>query len=267
MNDRPDHAVFSVLPDPDFAHGPVVGLAWNEKGSRQVAPHRHDRGQIMSVARGVATIGTHQGVWVVPPQRAIWIPAGTEHWVRYSRTVALRSLYTDAVVSERYPKTCAVLHLDALSRELLNTAVDFPWGRDADHVDMRLVCLLLERMPALQQPALNVPEGKDPRILRIMHGVREAPDDNRTLLEWSKIAGASERTLARLFLHDTGMSFAEWRRQHRLMVALEQLASGEPIAAVAHHLGYETVGNFSTMFRRVLHQSPRDFFRPRQPEV
>ena len=68
-----------------------------------------------------------------------------------------------------------------------------------------------------------------------------------------------------MFLRDTGMSFTVWRRQHRLMLGLEQLALGLPVTTVAHNLGYETAGNFSTMFRSVFHQSPREFFRSPPP--
>ena len=261
MDFHPGVNPLPILPDPDRARSPVAGLAWNEEQPRHIGAHSHSRGQIISVMKGVATVGAHNRVWVVPPNRAMWIPAGTEHWVRYSKTLALRSLFTDATASAGLPRSCAILHLDALSRELLNTAVDFCWDLDANHSEMRLVRLLLDRMPTLMQPALNVPDGKDRRVLRIMAMLRDSPDDNRTLAEWGNMVGASDRTLARLFIRDTGMTFTVWRRQHRLVVALEQLAVGTPVTSVAHNLGYETAGNFSTMFRSAFHQSPREYFR------
>lgn len=261
MDFRPGQNILPILPNPDTARSPVAGLAWNEDQPRLIGLHRHNRGQIVSVTKGVATVGTRNDIWVVPPNRAMWIPAGTEHWVRYSRTLSSRSLFTDTAISARFPDHCAVLHIDPLSREFLNAAVDLPWDLDANHSEMRLAQLLLERMPKLIQPALRVPDGKDRRVRRVMQGLRETPDDNRTLGQWGALVGASDRTLARLFIQDTGMSFAEWRRQYRLMVALEQLASGLPVTTVANNLGYETAGNFSTMFRGVFHKSPRDFFR------
>jgi AraC-like DNA-binding protein len=264
MDFRPGTNALPISPDPDSAHSPVAGLAWDEDEPRQIGPHRHSRGHIISVVRGAATVGTRTGVWILPPNRAMWVPPRTEHWVRYSKTLASRNLFVEAKITARFPSECVVLHLDALSRELLNAAVDLDWYLNPSHGDMHLVELLLERLPLLRQPALRVPEGEDRRVLWIMQKLRETPEENRTLAEWSKEAGASERTLARLFLRDTGMSFATWRRQHRLMLALEQLAAGAPVTAVAHNLGYETAGNFSTMFRKVFHQSPRDFFRSHQ---
>ncbi len=267
MDFRPGANALPIWPDPDRARSPVAGFAWDEDRPRQIGLHRHVRGHIVSVVRGAATVGTRAGVWILPPNRAIWIPPRTEHWVRYSKTLASRALFVEARIAAHLPSECVVLHLDPLSRELLNAAVEFDWHHNPSHSDMHLVDLLLERMPLLRQPALSVPDGQDPRVLRIMQKLRETPDENRTLAEWSKEAGASERTLARLFLRDTGMPFATWRRQHRLMLALEQLAAGARVTAVAHNLGYETAGNFSTMFRKVFHQSPRDFFRSGEPRL
>jgi AraC-like DNA-binding protein len=261
MDFVPGSEVLPILPDPDTAMSPVAGLAWNESRPRLIGSHRHHRGQIVSVVRGAATVGTEFGIWVLPPGQAMWVPAETTHWVRYSGTLASRSLFTDAASSARFPRRCVTLHLDALSRELVNAAVDFRWDLDPADYEMRLVNLLMERLRVHPQAALKVPDAKDRRIARIMARIRQAPDDNRTLAQWSKEAGASERTLARLFLRETGMTFSTWRRQYRLMLALEQLAMGTPVTAIAHSLGYDTAGNFSTMFRGVFHRSPREFFR------
>jgi AraC-like DNA-binding protein len=261
MDIHPGANLLPIDPDPDTAYSPIAGVAWDENRPRRIGPHRHHRGQLISVIRGVATVGTRQGIWIAPPNRAIWVPAGIDHWVRYSRIVALRSLFPTAAVSTSLPTECVGYHLDALSRELLNVSVDVPWDVDPSLSEMRLARVLLDRIAIVRQPALVVPDGKDRRILRIMQKLRERPDDNRTLEGWSREAGASERTLARLFLRDTGMSFTVWRRQCRLMFGLEQLAMGLPVTAVAHNLGYETAGNFSTMFRGVFHQPPREFFR------
>ena len=254
-----------ILPDPDTAHSPVAGGAWDENRARQIGRHSHKRGQIVSVIKGVITVSTRAGVWVVPPNRAVWVPPNIEHWASYSRAVALRTLYTDKTASVRFPSFCVGLYLDTLSRELLNAAVHFDWNLDPNHSDMRLARLLIERMPLLQQPALRVPDGKDPRVIRIMQRLREAPDENRTLAQMSKEAGASERTMGRLFSRDTGMTFSDWRRQYRLMLALERLGGGMPVTAVAHSLGYETAGNFSTMFRSFFHRTPHEFFQPPKP--
>jgi AraC-like DNA-binding protein len=266
MKFRAGPNVLPVLPDPDTARSPVVGLVWDENRARHIGRHRHQRGQIISVIKGIITVSTRAGTWVIPPNRAVWIPPNMEHWATYSRVCALRTLYTDVNMSTNFPTSrCVELYLDSLSRELLNTAVHFDWDLDPDHSDMRLAQLLIERMPLLEQPVLRVPEGKDPRVIRVMQLLRDAPDADRTLAQSSKQAGATGRTMARLFMRDAGMSFSEWRRQYRLMLALEQLADGAPVTTVAHNLGYDSASNFSTMFRSFFHQPPGEFFRSHRP--
>jgi AraC-like DNA-binding protein len=251
--------VLPIVPDPDTARSPVVGFAWDQP--RHIAWHRHQRGQIISVIKGTIRVNTHAGTWVVPRNRAVWIPPDMEHCATYSRVCRLRTIFPDATVSTNFPRSrCIELYLDSLSRELLNVAVQFDWDLHPSHSDMRLAELLIERMPHLDQPALRVPEGRDPRVMRVMQLLRDAPDDDRTLAQLSREAGATERTMARLFIRDTAMSFSEWRRQYRLMLALEQIAEGVPITIVAHNLGYDSAGNFSTMFRKFFRRAPSEFF-------
>jgi AraC-like DNA-binding protein len=262
MEFRASPEVLPILPDPDTAYSPVAGLVWDERRIRQIGPHRHRRGQILAVVKGVMTLGTRAGTWVIPPGRGVWVPPKVEHWAKYSGAFELRALFTDVNISMHFPTRCVQLFLDSLSRELLNAAVHFDWNLDPTHSDMRLAQLLLERMPLLEQPTLRVPDGKDPRVRRVMQILRDAPDDNRTLAQMSREAGATERTMARLFIRDTGMCFSEWRRQFRLTVALEQLAAGVPVTIVAHNVGYDTAGNFSTMFRSFFQLAPTEFFGP-----
>src|ERR1700733_4381101 len=99
MEFRAGPNVLPILPDPDTAHSPVVGLAWDEIRPRQIGPHRHRRGQIISVLKGLITVSTRAGTWVIPPNRAVWIPPNTEHWASYSRAHALRTIYTDVTTS------------------------------------------------------------------------------------------------------------------------------------------------------------------------
>jgi len=40
-----------------------------------IAPHQHDTAQIVFAKHGIMRVHTDAGVWVVPPQRALWMPA------------------------------------------------------------------------------------------------------------------------------------------------------------------------------------------------
>jgi AraC-like DNA-binding protein len=87
------------------------------------------------------------------------------------------------------------------------------------------------------------------------------PADKRTLAEWGREAGASERTLARAFLAGTGIPFGRWRTLLRLQAALPALAAGVPVSAVARQAGYDTASAFVAAFRRETGLTPAAYFR------
>jgi len=112
---------------------------------------------------------------------------------------------------------------------------------------------------------LRMPGGGDRRLKRICDALLNTPGDARSLDAWAAEAGASTRTLARLFIAETGMSFVHWRQLVRVQHALPLLASGRPVADVSLALGYETPGAFAAMFRRVTGSTPSAYFNLSDP--
>jgi AraC-like DNA-binding protein len=100
---------------------------------------------------------------------------------------------------------------------------------------------------------------RDKRLRLICETLLAAPGDQRTLEQWASSANASARTLARLFVAETGLSFGAWRQQARVLEAMGRLGSGQPVTQVAFDLGYESVSAFSAMFRRASGASPRHY--------
>ncbi len=78
--------------------------------------------------------------------------------------------------------------------------------------------------------------------------------------QWGHEVGASARTLARLFLAETGLSFGDWRSRARLLAALPRLAAGEKVTTIALDLGYESPSAFISMFKRALGKTPSTYF-------
>jgi AraC-like DNA-binding protein len=99
-----------------------------------------------------------------------------------------------------------------------------------------------------------MPQGA--RLQALCLALLAAPGDQRTLREWAQSVNASERTVARLFQSETGLSFGVWRQQARLLEAMGRLGSGAPVTQVALDLGYDSVSAFSAMFRRAAGASP-----------
>ena len=148
----------------------------------------------------------------------------------------------------------------SLLRELLRAAVDLPAEYDTDGPAGRLMTVILDQLRVLDQAALHLPWPEDARLTRIAEALIDDPAMSAGLDDWAKTAGASARTLARLFVKETGMTFGAWRQQARLLKALELLAAGQSVTATALDLGYDSPSAFIAMFKKVLGVSPGKYF-------
>ena len=226
-----------------------------------IAPHRHDGGQIVFARAGVMRVITAAGAWVVPPQRAGWVPAGIEHSICCGSAVAMRTVYLHPAPVDRLGSVCAVAHVSPLLFEVLLRLVEGPCAAEQRE---HLVALMLSELAAGPAAPLHLPEPLDPRLRRLASILQAEPGDPRPLAAWAKQIGVSRRTLVRLFLAETGMTFRQWQRQLRLLVALERLAQEQPVTTVALELGYESVSAFISAFRRALGVTPKRYFQKRR---
>jgi AraC-like DNA-binding protein len=221
-----------------------------------IEPHAHDLAQIVFAKQGVMRVQTRDGAWVVPPQRALWMPAGLVHWIHCPTAVAMRTVYLDPGALGRQAPGPAVLAVSPLLREVLLRLVEGgPGDRGA------FLTVLVGELAAVPVAPLHLPEPRDPRLRRLCAALADDPGNPATLAEHSRAAGASIRTVARLFTAETGMGFRAWQRQLRLLVALERLADGQPVTRVALDLGYGGPSAFIASFRAVLGTTPARYFR------
>jgi AraC-like DNA-binding protein/mannose-6-phosphate isomerase-like protein (cupin superfamily) len=210
---------------------PVVLFAQDYPSGRVLPTHSHTRAQLIYAIAGVMSVTAAGGLWVVPPQRALWVPAGVEHGIRMNGRVAMRSAYLD-------PHAAAGMLYDEAGAE------------------GRLIAVLLDELRSATAAPFHLPSGRDERLRRVTAAIVQQPEDGRPLAEWAEVAGASERTLARLFLAETGMGFRAWRSQARLLQALVQLNQGQPVTTVALDHGYTSVSAFIAAFHRAFGTTP-----------
>jgi AraC-like DNA-binding protein len=222
--------------------------------------HSHDWHQLIYGSFGVMTVSTTRGTWVIPPHRAVWVPAGVEHWIELSGSVLMQSLYVGSAVSSALPKNCCAVNVSPLLRELmLHLAAPETQLRSAA-VRSRLVAVLLDQLEELPAIPLQLPMPSDSRVRRLAVWLRDHPDAPALLKQVSRRAGASVRTVERLFLAETGMTFGKWRQQLRLLNALRELAKGRSVTEVALEVGYESPSAFIAMFRAALGTTPTRYF-------
>ncbi|MEK9725299.1 MAG: helix-turn-helix transcriptional regulator [Rhodospirillaceae bacterium] len=239
---------------------PIASRAREVPDGQGYDRHRHNRAQLLFASRGTMVVTTDHGIWVVPPQRAVWIPAFVDHAVLARSQLSLRSLYFRPDLAPNMPETCAVVTVTPLLRELILAAMTLPVEYDEDGPDGRLVAVLLDRLQTVPATPLHLPMPGDPRLKPIVDGLSTDPADRRSLDQWSRRAGASARTLSRLFVAETGMTFRDWRQQVRLLEALARLGDGQPVTAVAMDLGYDSQSAFIAMFKRALGRTPGKYF-------
>jgi AraC-like DNA-binding protein/mannose-6-phosphate isomerase-like protein (cupin superfamily) len=239
----------------------IVAYGHDLAAGETLAFHHHRRAQLVYASQGVMTVTTGSAAYVVPPQRAVWMPAEVEHRIDAHHAVAMRTLYIEPSVAERFPAEPCVLQVTALLRELIITAVAAGNVYTADSPQARLTQVILDQISTQPVAALILPLPEDQRLRRVTQALMKEASDSRNLDQWAREVGASKRTLNRLFTGQTGMSFRAWRQQRRLLRALELLATGESVTSIGLELGYQNSSAFIAMFRRCLGTTPTRYLQ------
>ena len=259
--------------DPDLVPRPVVvfGAAGIDIASLDAASldrlemdfHRHGKGQLVLVLRGVLTCEIENGLWIVPPHSAIWIPGGTLHKVTAAGTLECYIAFIDPRVAASLPAHCCAVSATPLLRELLVRAASLPMLYAEGGMASNLMTLLLDELALAPIGNLHLPMPDDARLRKIVEMIMANPADRGTIKTWARRAGLSERTLARLLTQQTGMSFGRWRQQLHLMLAVKWLSAGSSVQQVADSLGYESASSFVMMFRKNLGAPPARYMAER----
>jgi AraC-like DNA-binding protein len=219
------------------------------------AAHDHDLGHLVYAGTGCYKVETPGGLWMAPPQQAIWIPPHTSHSARASGTVELYTIYFTAPVAESLPFECSIINVGLLLRALIFEISH--WGIAVDLTrKQHVVALLLEELRPASVRAFRLRMPADKRLYAVCQSLIDSPGDNKSLAEWGAVVGASARTLARGFVRETTMTFAQWRQETRLIQAIEWLAQGASIETIARRVGYSSPSAFSEMFKKALGEAP-----------
>jgi AraC-like DNA-binding protein/quercetin dioxygenase-like cupin family protein len=240
---------------------PMAAMVANWPSGSSTGWHSHPRGQLLYAITGVMIVQSAAGSWVVPPNRALWLAAGVEHEVRMSGDVQMRTAYIDAARVGGLPPQSCVINVSPLLRELLVAATGVPVDYEEGGRDDRLMRLLVDELRVSGALPLHLPMPEDARIRSICDAIMATPSDTATAAQWAGQLGVSAKTVHRLFLRETSMTFAQWREQARLLFALRQIAEGRRIIDVALDSGYSSQSAFTAMFRRHFGVTPSDFYR------
>lgn len=237
----------------------------------RIAPHRHDWAQVAYSSAGVLRVSAGQHTYIVPPSRAVWVPPGLEHVVHVVEDAELRTLYLHLPAGQSGPAAlsaasaapaaawlaCRVLEVSSLLRELVEQLCQQPAQPERERL---FAALVQDELQRARPVPLGVGLPADKRLRALCEAVLDDPARHATLQGWALEAGASVRTVARLFRQELGTGFAEWRQQVLLAKALSMAARKRPMAHIAAELGYASASAFSAMVRRSVGVPPSRFF-------
>jgi len=219
--------------------------------------HAHDWDQLTYAASGVLRVDTADASWTVPPHTAVWVPAGVQHAECMFAPVTMRTLYFAPALVKGLPRReCRAVNISSLLRELIlhasrEGALDRRTPRHAHAIGM-----LLDQLAGVTTVPLQLPTPRDDRARRVATLLRDRPETSAPVGALSRRAGASRRTIERLFVRETGLTLAEWRRRLRLLHAVRLLAEGGGVTAAALAVGYSSVSAFIAVFKKEFGTTP-----------
>lgn len=250
------HACLATFDADAMPHQTVaLGISVREQ-ELELPMHRHRKAQLVVALQGGVMCRAQGGLWMVPPGSGVWVPGDVLHSNHVTANGRSSLLFVEPDVPG-LPTKCCTLSLSAMVVEMINHMADQTERNlvpDA-HTD-QLSAVVLEELRRSEIAALHMPIPENPALTKIANALIEFPGDRSTLGQWASRVAMSERTLSRLVVSETAMSFGRWRQQLHIILALQQLSAGGTVQRVSDALGYESVSAFITMFKNAMGKPP-----------
>ena len=241
---------------------PVLAFAFERDGAEDWAPkHRHARGQLFALTRGLLVVEAGNERWMFPSQRCAWIPPDWDHSARSSGGASGSMVFLSADACRGLPTKPRLFSSSELLFGLVGRALTWNPSQEPSPDQKRLIAVLRDEIRRPEQQPLRLPIPKEERLARVAHALIDDVADKRRLDEWGRLAGMARRTFMRAFSADVGMPFGRWRQQARLFAAIEMLAQGKSVTETSIAVGYDSVSAFIEMFRTMLGSTPHAYFR------
>ncbi|WP_284944421.1 AraC family transcriptional regulator [Acidisoma cladoniae] len=249
----------SILDRVESAAPWLVGGVASQNTRRVASRHRHDRGQILGTVAGVIGILTDTSYWLVGPGQTLWLPPGLDHAARSHGAFAGWSLYITTPRAATLSETPFLIQttrlLAAQAERLAEQTHHDVWNEPL----AMLAETFWHEFLSAQRATVALPLPVDPRLRRVAEALIEDPADQRAEQAWAAVAGMSLRSFVRHFSAQTGLPFSAWRQRARIVNAQERLARDEAVTSVALSVGYESLGAFAAVFRKLTGLSPSDY--------
>jgi len=214
-------------------------------------------GEFNYAVTGVAEFNIAGRPYLSPPHYAIWLPPDTLHDASTPRDSLYVSVYVKRQLCAKLPRSPATLSLSELLKAILADFAKRQVTLPRTPEDLRLANVLVDQIGQAPRCENYLPFSKDALLGPVLEALQARPGDRRSLAEWARRFGTTERTLSRRSRDELGMSFNEWRQRQKLVASLALLEAGHSVSQVGKELGYSNTSAFIAMFRRLTGSTPR----------
>ena len=249
------------VPEPD----PVFIRYDHFEPHTDFAFHVHPWGQLSRINLGLMEVDLEDRKLTAPAEYVIWVPANTPHAAFIRQAMEYISVYVSPSLALRLPSHACLIAQTPLVRAMFDDFCVRRVSSMADEWDVRQAELLIEHLARAGGAASYLPDSTDRQLEPILQAIRLDPSDSTTLAEWASRVHSTERTLARRFQAELGMSFVQWRNRVRLLRAIAWLEANLTVNEIAERLNYSTASAFIAMFRKQIGFSPERYRRQMGP--
>lgn len=226
----------------------------------ELAMHQHLKNQFVVCLSGLVTLETPYGIWILPPNTALWIPAFTQHKVKSYGYSSGYVLFIDSKLDIAIPDDFQMYHITDFLKAILKRAADIQHDYVREQ-DQRLMSCLLDEILGAPKQFFYLAMPQDPRLKKISDLMLRSPEKNYLLAQWANLCCMSERSMTRLFQQETGMSINQWRKKLHVILALQWLSEGESVQRIAYRLCYDSDTSFIVMFKKMMKMSPKKYLK------
>lgn len=229
---------------------PILSISLDVSETQCADKHAHPRAQLIYSSKGTMKVATPRSIWYVSPNQAIWVPGMHIHQVFFLNDNHIRNVFVSPQCAKALPQQFFALHVSPFMRELILKVVGIGNNYDVDGVEGRLINVLIDELGAMTPTKCFLPLSDEFHLQLVINELLKNPGDTRGIEHYAGIACTSSRTLSRLFVKELGLSFSNWRKQLRLLTAVEMLDKGVPVTQISFELGYNSPSAFIEMFRK-----------------
>lgn len=222
-----------------------------------------DRHYLLYAAKGAMRLQADGKSWFLPPARAALITANHAIEITIVQQMTVCSALFDPAFTVAPPAALSVFEMSPLARELILSCGKY----DKEHgpldayasqlfLTLSMHCWQLAADPS---PAF-MPLGRHPHIIRALAWSDDNLSNQVMFGDLASAIGTTERSLARKFAADLGLSWGQAFRRMRMIRAMELLSTeNESVVNISLQAGYQSLSAFNASFRKFTGQSPKQF--------